>query len=132
MARLLDRLNDRAINSAKIRPGRHADGGNLYLDVDKPGGRKAAKRWVFLYRKDGRLREMGLGGLLNVPLSAARAEAEKWRQVLGNRANRGDPITERKAVSGVVPTFADFAEQFIETKGQGWRNEKHRSQWAMT
>jgi integrase len=132
MARLLSRLNDRKINSANIKPGRHADGGNLYLDVDKPGGKDAAKRWVFLYRKDGRLREMGLGGLLNVPLSKARAEAEKWRQVLGNRAGRGDPIAERKAVSGTVPTFGDFAKDFIETKGKGWRNEKHRGQWAMT
>ena len=46
-------------------PGRHSDGGGLYLVVDKSG----AKRWVFIYRwKDhlgqkgsGRLREMGLG-----------------------------------------------------------------------
>jgi Phage integrase central domain/Arm DNA-binding domain len=132
MPRLLNRLTDRAINSTKIKPGRHADGGGLYLFVDRPGGKDAARRWVFLYRKEGRLREMGLGGLLNVPVGKARAEAEKWRQVLGSRANRGDPITERKRLSGGVPTFGDFADKFLDAKGAGWRNDKHRPQWRMT
>ena len=132
MPRLLNRLTDRTINSTKIIPGRHADGGGLYLVVDRPGGKDAAKRWVFLYRKDGRLREMGLGGLLNVPMAKARAEAEKWRLVLGDRANRGDPIAERKRASGGVPTFGDFADKFIDAKEAGWRNDKHRAQWRMT
>jgi integrase len=132
MPRLLNRLTDRAINSTKINPGRHADGGGLYLVVDRPGGKDAAKRWVFLYRKDGRLREMGLGGLLNVPMAKARAEAEKWRLVLGDRANRGDPIAERKRSSGGVPAFGDFADKFLDAKEAGWRNDKHRAQWRMT
>ena len=132
MPRLLNRLTDRTINSTKIKPGRHADGGGLYLVVDRPGGKEAAKRWVFLYRKEGRLREMGLGGLLNVPVAKARAEAENWRQVLGSRANRGDPITERKRLTGGVPTFGDFADKFLDAKGPGWRNDKHRAQWRMT
>ena len=132
MPRLLNRLTDRTINSTKIIPGRHADGGGLYLVVDRPGGKDAAKRWVFLYRKDGRLREMGLGGLLNVPMAKARAEAERWRLVLGDRANRGDPIAERKRASGGVPMFGDFADKFLEAKEAGWRNDKHRAQWRMT
>jgi integrase len=132
VARLLNRLSDRAINSTKINPGRHADGGGLYLVVDRPGGKDAAKRWVFLYRKDGRLREMGLGGLLNVPIAKARVEAEKWRTVLGDRASRGDPIAERKRVSGGIPTFGDFADKFLDAKEAGWRNDKHRAQWRMT
>jgi integrase len=132
VARLLNRLSDRAINSTKINPGRHADGGGLYLVVDRPGGKDAAKRWVFLYRKDGRLREMGLGGLLNVPIGKARVEAEKWRTVLGDRASRGDPIAERKRVAGGIPTFGDFADKFLDAKEAGWRNDKHRAQWRMT
>jgi integrase len=132
MPRLLNRLTDRTINSTKIKPGRHADGGGLYLVVDRPGGKDAAKRWVFLYRKDGRLREMGLGGLRNVPVGKARAEAETWRQVLGSQANRGDPIAERKRLSGALPTFGDFADKFLDAKGPGWRNAKHRAQWKMT
>ena len=40
-------------------PGRHADGGGLYLVVNKGG----SKQWVFLFRFGGRPREMGFGGL---------------------------------------------------------------------
>ena len=117
MPRLLNRLTDRAINSTKITPGRHADGGGLYLVVDRPGGKAAAKRWVFLYRKGGRLREMGLGGLLSMSPSQRRGlEAEKWRTVLGDRASRGDPIAERKRVSGGIPTFGDFQTSFWTPK----------------
>jgi integrase len=132
MARLMNRLNDRAIASATIKPGRRADGGGLYLVVDRPGGKAAAKRWVFLYRKDGRLREMGLGGLVNVSLADARAKAQEARRILGDRATRGDPLAERRKASGAVPTFGEFADAFVEAKGKGWRNEKHRAQWAMT
>ncbi|HWX13647.1 MAG TPA: Arm DNA-binding domain-containing protein, partial [Methylocella sp.] len=39
------------------KPGRHADGGNLYLYVDKTGG----KKWTFFYQLAGRQHEMGLG-----------------------------------------------------------------------
>jgi integrase len=132
MARLLNRLNDRGIASAGIKPGRHADGGGLYLVVDRPGGKAAAKRWVFLYRNDGRLREMGLGGLVNVGLADARVKAQEARRILGDRATRGDPLAERRKAAGAVPTFGEFADAFVETKGKGWRNEKHRAQWAMT
>jgi integrase len=100
--------------------------------VDRPGGKAAAKRWVFLYRKDGRLREMGLGGLVNVGLADARAKAQDARRILGDRATRGDPLAERRKATGAVPTFGEFADDFIETKGKGWRNKKHRAQWAMT
>jgi integrase len=136
MARTLNRLTDRKVNSKVrhlgedrgIQPGRHADGGGLYLVVEKNG----AKRWSFLYRQNGRLREMGLGGLINVSLADARAKAAEARRILGDRANRGDPIAERRRASGAVPTFGDFADKFLEAKGPGWRNEKHRDQWKMT
>lgn len=136
MARTLNRLTDRKVNSKVrpsgqdkgIKPGRHADGGGLYLVVEKSG----AKRWSFLYRQNGRLREMGLGGLVNVSLADARAKAAEARRSLGDRASRGDPITERRRASGAVSTFGDFADKFIEAKGPGWRNEKHRDQWKMT
>ncbi|MDM7932236.1 Arm DNA-binding domain-containing protein [Tabrizicola sp.] len=46
-----------ACRAAK-EPGRLSDGGGLYLVV-KPSGTKS---WVFMWRKDGRSREMGLSG----------------------------------------------------------------------
>jgi hypothetical protein len=67
MASAINKLTDRRIRTL-MKPGRYSDGCGLYLIVDKNG----AKRWAFLFRKDGRLREMGLGGLNAVPLATAR------------------------------------------------------------
>jgi hypothetical protein len=39
------------------RPGMHADGRGLYLLV----GRRGTKSWIYRYRRDGRLHDMGLG-----------------------------------------------------------------------
>ena len=39
------------------KPGRHADGGGLYLAVSESG----AKSWVFLWKRSGKRRAMGLG-----------------------------------------------------------------------
>jgi Arm domain-containing DNA-binding protein len=48
-------LTARSIQTAK-EPGRYSDGNGLYLVV-RLGG---SKQWVFLYRRDGKLKEMGL------------------------------------------------------------------------
>jgi Arm DNA-binding domain len=90
--------------------------------VEKSG----SKRWAFLFRQNGRLREMGLGGLTAVPLAMARELAADCRKTI---AAGGDPIAERKGRRGETPTFGAFADEFIEAKGSGWRSEKHRSHW---
>jgi integrase len=122
MARQLNRLSARAVQTTK-KPGRHSDGGGLYLVVDDSG----AKRWVFMFRR-GRLREMGIGSLTSVSLAEAREKSAGCRRVL---AQGGDPIAERKGSRGKVPLFGEFADQFIEMRRASWRSEKHRSQWAM-
>ena len=109
-------------------PGRHADGGGLYLSISKDGA-SIRRRWVFLYRRHGRLKKMGLGGATTVTLAQARELANRWRTELG--AGR-DPITfrdiERRTQAG-MRTFGEFAQTFWEAKSQEWRNEKVRTQW---
>jgi Arm DNA-binding domain len=83
MARTINRLSPRFVNTAK-KPGRHADGGNLYLIVDKGG----AKRWMLLYRWRGRRREMGLGGASAVSVAKARELAGKYRALLADDRTR--------------------------------------------
>lgn len=124
MARAINQLNARTV-ATLAEPGRHADGGGLYLVVDKSG----AKRWAFLYRRSGRLREMGLGGLLSVPLAKARELAVVARAEL--QAGR-DPITARKAQTVRVPTFGEAADEFIADMRPQFRNAKHVAQWEMT
>ena len=104
-------------------PGRHADGGNLYLNVTKTG----AKSWVFMFKYSGRQREMGLGSILHVSLAKARDLAIDARQAL---ADGKDPLSIRKAVE--VKTFGEIADAHVEAMKPGWRNAKHAAQWTMT
>jgi len=105
-------------------PGRHADGEGLYLVVDESG----AKRWVFLFRRDGKLKEMGLGSLSAVPLAKAREKARDAREAVADGVN---PIEVRKAARA-VPTFGTMADELIETLSSQWRNDKHIAGWKMT
>jgi len=81
MARQLHRLNTFAINRLTT-PGRHADGGGLYVVVrqtgqDDAGEKTFAKTFVFLYRDRRnvkKFREMGLGAF---PLSHLPQRARK-------------------------------------------------------
>jgi len=127
MGREINKLSARKVQS--LAPvGRHSDGGGLYLVVDKNG----SKRWVFLYKRGGRTSEMGLGGLHSVPLARAREFAAECRGLL---ADGKDPIAHRRtsrAAQFGVPTFGDFADQFVEDMSPQWANAKHIAQWKMT
>lgn len=114
-----------AVQAAKIKePGRHSDGGGLYLFVDQHGRR----RWIFMYTRNGKRTELGLGGGRDLSLAAARTEAAKLRQLL---ATGNDPKSER-AKSDKIPTFGACADDYIEAMRPSWRNAKHAQQWTMT
>lgn len=123
MPRQINRLNARKVETLK-KIGRHADGGGLYLSIAKDGGRK----WVFLYRRNGRLREMGLGSARAVPLGIARDKAAAARLLLSDRI---DPLSKRQD-EALSPTFNECLEQFLASNEAGWRNAKHASQWRNT
>ena len=124
MARALKRLGNRITEETLKTAGRHADGGGLYLSVG-PG---EARRWVFLYRWRGRLKEMGLGSFNAVTLAKARERAAEAR---GQVAEGIDPIETKRALKA-IPTFGELADEFIQAKQAEWVNDKHKAQWAMT
>ena len=135
MARRINRLSARTVETITAS-GRHADGGNLFLVVDKrrPNAKsieKPGKRWVFLYRWNGRLREMGLGPLTGVTLGRARELATNYRAVL---ADGRDPIDARRAELALESgkSFGDVATSLYEGKKSGWKNEKVTKQWLTT
>ena len=89
--RTLNRLSAKEAERLKT-PGRHSDGGGLYLSIDNDGRR----RWVFMYVRRGRRVELGLGGGRDLSLAVARTEATTLRAALANgedpkavRAKRG-------------------------------------------
>jgi integrase len=121
-------LTARTIEAAK-EPGRHSDGNGLYLVV-RPGG---SKQWTFLYRRDGKLKEMGLGSpLKGVTLAMARGLRDEARALM---ARGVDPLEARRQfeqASSGVPTFGSYALALVDRIEEGFSNPKHRQQWRNT
>jgi hypothetical protein len=127
MGKEVRKLSARSVATLS-KPGRHSDGGGLYLNVTETG----ARSWLFMWKLAGRRREMGLGSARDVPLARARELASECRaEVAAGR----DPLQTRAAArtaESSVPAFGECADQFISAKESEWRNAKHRAQWAMT
>ena len=71
-------------------PGKHNDGAGLWLIKRADGG----AQWVLRISLAGKRREMGLGGLMDVPLKEARELAQKYRKMAKSGT---DPIRSRNA-----------------------------------
>ncbi|HEX8471301.1 MAG TPA: Arm DNA-binding domain-containing protein, partial [Brevundimonas sp.] len=121
MARPINLLNARFVQTTKV-VGLHADGGGLYLEVDKGG----AKRWTFIWRTGTTRRQMGLGGTLVTDLVDARAMADTARRQV---AKGLDPIAERNAERASGRTFGEAADELLISLKPQWRNPKHAYQW---
>ena len=126
MARTIDRLTAKKIDAAK---GTQllAEGGGLYLQVSGKGGRS----WLFRYRWHGKRPEIGLGPYPAVTLAEARRRAELGRSALAAMPPK-DPVEALKAEEGEPTTFGQFAEQWLSSNLDDFRNAKHRQQWRST
>lgn len=129
-----------ALEIRNAKAGMHADGGGLYLSVAPSG----AASWAFRYQIAGRRREMGIGSASVVSATEARAEAA----MLKDRVKRGiDPLEVRIAERNEAKlaeqskvretelrgaTFRVATERHLAMNESGWRNAKHRQQWANT
>lgn len=126
MPRQLNRLTARQVATLKT-VGRHADGGGLYLRITEAG----ARSWVFMVATGGKRAEIGLGPATHVCLATARRIAGNMREAV---ARGGDPrqALAKPSEQPSVPTFGDFAENYIKSVESGWRNPVHRHQWRST
>jgi integrase len=142
MAKTIGRLTHRLVGSAALEPGLYADGGNLYLRVGKDvvgedgvvkdGGRS----WVFVYRHNGKQRELGLGRAGKrkgaVSLADARATAKKGRAMLDQQPSVDPRTVWRAQPKASARTFGQAAKDYIAEKEAGWKNAKHIAQWRHT
>ena len=123
------KLTDKQIKSLS-EPGRYADGDGLYLKVSKSG----SKAWTFLFQKNKRRREMGLGsynfGTAQVSLAKARQKAEEIRTILGSGGDPFVEFSERQDRSRV--SFGEASDRYLEAMESQWKSQKHRDQWHMT
>jgi integrase len=143
MAKSIERLKDTEVKNAKggqgpAGPGvyRLNDGGGLYLRVLPTG----SKSWVWVYRHQGKLREMGLGTYdpkaVNAHVSLAKARRLAHQHRDARHKGKGavpDPVAERRrdrqakldtaaaerAKRDAIPTFETVARDLIAMLEKG-------------
>jgi integrase len=131
MAHSIARLTSLKLDRLRDKPGMHADGGGLYLQV-KNGGAS----WILRYQLNGRTRYMGLGPLVLFGLKEARAKALNAKRL---RYEGTDPLEAKRQARirahldvAKAVTFQQAAEKYIAAHKAGWQNAKHADQWKNT
>lgn len=113
-----------------LGPGRHGDGGGLYLVVDPSGARRWIVRVVVKGQRNAKgapLRtDFGLGGADVVTLNQARDRALEYRRM----AKQG--LNPRFNAKREIPTFEEVARQVHIDRLPTWKNAKHGEQWINT
>jgi integrase len=118
-------LTDKECKNAVCPPDkakhRIYDTGGLYLQISPSGSR----RWFLKYRQGQTEKQLALGHFPAVSLKAARAAAEKAKQL---RAHGSDPIEAKKVASLIAknPGTATFQATALD-----WF-ERQRGQWSKT
>jgi len=128
--RQLHKLSARKVETM-VKPGRHSDGGGLYIAIET--GDHARRAWVFMYRErgTGRRRELGLGAAKGpnrpgLTLAEARTKAADARKML---ALGKDPKNERDVERGSDETFGSFADAYLKTILPGLKGRSAEADW---
>jgi hypothetical protein len=114
--------------------GKHSDSTGLFCRsrLARVG---VAKSWLFRFTSPvtGKERSQGLGSYPEISLSEARRRRDQARALVLAGV---DPIDERERKKSPTlaakPSFDDCARRYLEDHGAGWKNPKHRQQWANT
>jgi integrase len=123
----INRLSDRRVQTAKCPEGKKVawlnDGGGLMLRIAPTGG----KSWIYRYMRNGRSHDVGLGPLHTVSLAEAREAALECRKL---RLAGKDPLKSRRAErQREVPSFDDFAEEYIDRQEPKWHGKRTGDEW---
>lgn len=110
------------LTDAKLRtltdPGKHFDGGGLYLEVTAAGGRY----WRLKYRHGGKEKRLALGVYPDVTLAEARKGRERAREELASGNDPGElrKAAKVKATHEAVNTLQAVAEAWMQHQAQRW------------
>jgi integrase len=113
----MDKLSDMKLRSL-VQPGKHFDGGGLYLEVTPSGGRY----WRLKYRFAGKEKRLAFGVYPEVGLKAARERRAEARAVL----DRGDDPAAAKreakarAERDAVITFRSVTAEWLDHQSGKW------------
>ena len=122
----MGKLTDKTLQSLARAglTGKTNDAEGLYFQISKAG----STSWLFRYKRDGKVRDMGLGSYPTVTLAKARLLAGDQRRVLAAGA---DPLAARDAerearrealrqLEARSITFETLATDYREAHGLGW------------
>jgi integrase len=110
------------LNDAKLRnlatPGKHFDGGGLYLEVTAAGGRY----WRLKYRHAGKEKRLALGVYPDVPLKEAREQRDAARKRLDAGQDPGDlkKAAKAQATHEASNTFEAVARAWLDHQSANW------------
>ena len=110
------------LTDAKLRnlaePGKHFDGGGLYLELTKAGGRY----WRMKYRHGGKEKRLAFGVYPAVSLKDARDQATAARKVLQSGDDPGAlrKADKAKAAHEAVNTLEAVARDWMKHQGTRW------------
>ncbi len=111
------------LNDAKLRnlstPGKHFDGGGLYLEVTPAGGRY----WRLKYRHGGKEKRLAFGVYPEVSLKAARERRAEARALIEAGA---DPMAVKRAAAAQADkeqatTFEAVAREWLGHQSGKWQ-----------
>jgi integrase len=119
----MHKLTAKAVSS--LPPGKHADGGGLWIYKRENGA-----QWVLRFTIHGRRREMGLGSVSLVSLKEAREAASECRKVVHAGM---DPIKERarqrREAARKVHLLKDVAEDAFEARKAELKGDGKAGRW---
>jgi integrase len=127
----MGKLNPQGLKGLIEKPDRYPDGQGLFFKTLGQG----RAYWTYRYRVGGKERETSLGPYPETTLEHARIKHAELRAMVVKKI---DPVGDKRnakaavAAKATVPTFGQCADQYIAAHESGWRNPKHRQQWAMT
>jgi Arm DNA-binding domain len=125
-------LTAKTIEKLRKQPGRYLDEQvkGLMLVVAGPN----SVNWTLRYEFGGREKWLGLGGLRDVPLAAARERARAKRLLLVDGI---DPLDQKRAEKAArraadlrSMTSQQCAEAYINAHAGKWRSAQHGTQWT--
>ncbi|WP_416425083.1 tyrosine-type recombinase/integrase [Pseudomonas sp. App30] len=111
----------------------NSDGQGLYLKITA----QSSGSWIYRFKVNGKMRDMGLGTIADIGLAEARDLAADARK---NVKSGIDPLQMRILASSpptehekpTEKSFQEMAEDYVEAHRPGWKNAKHAQQWANT
>lgn len=110
------------LTDAKLRtlttPGKHFDGGGLYLEVTAAGGRY----WRLKYRHGGKEKRLAFGVYPAVSLKDARDQADQARKALaaGDDPSQVRKASKAKATHEAANTLEAVADAWLQHQSTRW------------